>query len=173
MWLCQKITQRFCANSTPLMWESLREQISVVWKCEATEATQACKQRFWLPLWLSVSLTALLIHLTHNRQQTHTTPSNQFITKNIWFQVSPCYYKKIKTFEVKVTEIVRFRCADIKGKNIIPGSSGRGCGLCNFSRCLLPSLFSLSLLSITLTKASHTHIHPLHQCDRQGDKMAE
>ena len=110
----KKITQRFCTNSSPLLWESLRKQISIVWKSEATEATQACKQWLWLPLWLSVSLTALLIHLRHNRQESHVTRSYQFIIKNILFHVSPCCYK-IWTFEAKMTEIVRLRCANIKG----------------------------------------------------------
>lgn len=98
----KKITQRFCTNSTSPLWESLRKQISIIWKFEATEATQACKQRLWLPLWLSVSLTALLIHLRHNGQQIHTTRSYQFIIKNILFQVFSCSYT-IKTFEVKMT----------------------------------------------------------------------
>lgn len=113
--LSKKITQWFCINSTRLLWESLRKQISIVWKFEATEATQACKQRLWLPLWLSVSLTALLIHLRHKRQQTRRTRSYQFIIKNILFHVFPCYYK-ILTFEVKTSEIAWFQCADIKGK---------------------------------------------------------
>lgn len=89
----KKITQRFCTTPPFYSEESRRKQISIGWKSEATEATQSCKQQPWLPLWLSVSLTALLIHLRHNTQQTHATWSQQFIIKNILSQVFHRCYK--------------------------------------------------------------------------------
>lgn len=158
-----EITQRFCTNSTPLLWEIQRKKISTVWKPEATQATQACKQRLWLPLWLSVSLATLLIHLKHNRQWTHA----------IILSLKTFDFLRLllhsHDFEVKLLKSGKIL---MRKHETISGSLWLGSGLCHFSRCLLPHSSFLSLACITLTKALHTHIHPL-QCDRQGDKMAE
>lgn len=166
----KKITQRFCTTPPFYSKESRRKQISIGWKSEATEATQACKQQPWLPLWLSVSLTALLIHLRHNTQQTQLHDPTNLSLKTFYFRCSPTVIK-IMTFGVKMTEIAGFWRADIKGKTASLGHRDLAV-VC----VIFHGVFSLalsSLLCITLTKDSHTHIHPLHQCDRQGDKMAE
>lgn len=163
----KKITQRFCTNSTPLLGESLRKTNQHRVKMWSDRATQACKQRLWLPLWLPVSLTALLIHLRHKRQQTHAARSYQVIIKNILFHVFPhCY--RIMTFEGK-----RLKVCDPDGQTLkeksIPVSSGLGCALCNFSRCLLPCSFSL-LLHYLNKSLSHTHTStpPVWQTGRQN-----
>lgn len=130
------ITQPFRTNSTLLLLESLTKQIRIVWKSESTEATQACKQWIWLPLQLSVSLTTLLIHLSHNRATDHNLPQ---YTANTFHRNSVQTIERVFIFWIAL----RFLWyAEMRGRHI---SGSLGLRSESFSWCLLVAFLSSAL----------------------------
>lgn len=134
------------------------------------QATQACKQRWWLPLRLCVPLTALLIHLGDKRHKgTDPTPlsTSVLIYQHMYF-ISVRLFVKPRVLLWK--RLIVVRSFEAKGKKL-----GPFLGQWDYAAVgvIFHGVFSL-VLKISLTKVSLalTNIHST-SAHRRRDKMAE